>query len=285
VLAQSIKMTLNEMRHRARVVQSFAEVPPVRANASRLGQVFLNLLVNAAHAIEDGRVDANEIRIRVTREGIHVIVEIEDTGVGIPTSVLPRIFDPFFTTKPAGVGIGLGLSICDRIIESFGGTITVTSRVGFGSTFRVALPIAAQLPLALAAEPPPPPQPRSRILMIDDEAAVGRSIRLLLAPDHEVINVTRALDALARLDAGEAFDMILCDVMMPEMNGIELFAQLQLRFPAYTRRVVFMTGGAFTSQARDALEALGAPRLEKPFSEVELRKKIALVSAASERSG
>jgi PAS domain S-box-containing protein len=285
VLAQSIKMTHNEMRHRARVVQSFAEVPPVRANASRLGQVFLNLLVNAAHAIEDGRVDANEIRIRVTRDGNHVVVEIEDTGVGIPASVLPRIFDPFFTTKPAGVGIGLGLSICDRIIESFGGTITVTSKVGFGSTFRVALPIAAQLPLALAAEPAPPPQPRSRILMIDDEAAVGRSIRLLLAPDHEVINVTRALDALAQLDAGEVFDMILCDVMMPEMNGIELFAQLQLRFPAYTQHLVFMTGGAFTSQARDALEALGSPRLEKPFSEAELRKKIALVSAARERSG
>ena len=278
VLASSIKMTHNEIRHRARIVQSYAEVPPVIANASRLGQVFLNLLVNAAHAIEDGHADVNEVRIRVRADDARVYVEIEDTGVGIPASVLPRIFDPFFTTKPAGVGVGLGLSICDRIVEAFGGTISVTSKLGFGSTFRVALPIASKVSLAVAEEHPVPSQPRSRILMIDDEPAVGRSIRLLLAPDHEVINVTRALDGLARLDAGEHFDLILCDVMMPEMSGIELYEQLERRFPAYLQRIVFMTGGAFTSQARDALEQLGAPRLEKPFSEAALRRVIAIVS-------
>jgi two-component system cell cycle sensor histidine kinase/response regulator CckA len=278
VLGQAIKMTHNEIRHRARVVTSFKEVGFVRANASRLGQVFINLLVNAAHAIEDGHVENHEIRVRVTGDPERVYIEIEDTGVGIPSNVLPRIFDPFFTTKPAGVGIGLGLSICDRIIEAFGGTISVTSKLGFGSTFRVALPVAAQLPLALPVDPPQQVATRSRILMIDDEAAVGRSIRLLLAPEHEVINVTRALDGLAQLESGQAFDMILCDVMMPEMNGIELFAQLQARFPSYVRRTVFMTGGAFTSQAREALEVLGTPRLEKPFSEAQLREMIASVT-------
>ncbi|MEO8552414.1 MAG: ATP-binding protein, partial [Kofleriaceae bacterium] len=282
VLASSIKMTHNEMRHRARVVQTYAEVPPVNANASRLGQVFLNLLVNAAHAIEDGHVEANEIRVRVHADPSRVYVEVEDTGVGIPANVLPRIFDPFFTTKPAGVGVGLGLSICDRIVESFGGTITVTSKLGFGSTFRVALPIASQISLALTEEHPVPIQPRSRILMIDDEPAVGRSIRLLLAPEHEVINVTRALDGIALLESGEAFDVILCDVMMPEMSGIELHEQLVARFPTYSRRIIFMTGGAFTQQARDALEQLGAPRLEKPFSEPALRAAIALVSPAGD---
>ncbi|MEO6771937.1 MAG: PAS domain S-box protein [Kofleriaceae bacterium] len=277
VLASSIKMTHNEIRHRARVVQAYAEVPPVVANASRLGQVFLNLLVNAAQAIEDGHAEANEIRVRVHADEARVYVEIEDTGVGIPATVLPRIFDPFFTTKPAGVGIGLGLSICDRILESFGGSISVTSKLGFGSTFRVALPIAARAPFAVAEEYAVPTQSRSRILMIDDEAAVGRSIRLLLAPDHDVVNVMRALDGLAHLEAGEHFDMILCDVMMPEMSGIELYEQLERRFPVYLQRIVFMTGGAFTSQARDALEQLGAPRLEKPFSEAALRRAIAIV--------
>jgi CheY-like chemotaxis protein len=192
--------------------------------------------------------------------------------------VLPRIFDPFFTTKPAGLGVGLGLSICDRIVEAFGGTITVTSKLGFGSTFRVALPIALQAPEELAEEHPVPIQPRARILMIDDEPAVGRSIRLLLAPDHDVINVTRALDGLARIEAGEHFDLILCDVMMPEMSGIELYEQLAARFPTLTQRIVFMTGGAFSAQARDALEELGAPRLEKPFSEAALRQALALVN-------
>lgn len=278
VLAQSIKMTNNEMRHRARLVTAYQEVPPVNANASRLSQVFINLLTNAAHAIEDGHVERNEVRIRVSSDGERVNVEIEDTGVGIPASVLPRIFDPFFTTKPSGVGVGLGLSICDRIIESFGGAITVTSKLGFGTTFKVALPIASQLPLALHEEPSLPAQPRSRILMIDDEPAVGRSIRLLLAPDHEVINVTRAMEGLELLAAGELFDLILCDVMMPEMSGIELHSQLVARFPAYAQRIVFMTGGAFTSQAREALEAIGAPRLEKPFTEQQLRALLAGVS-------
>ncbi len=278
VLVSSIKMTHNEIRHRARLVQTFAEVPLINANASRLGQVFLNLLVNAAHAIEDGHVEANEVGIRVYADEGRVYVEISDTGSGIPANVLPRIFDPFFTTKPAGVGVGLGLSICDRIIESFGGAITVTSRLGFGSTFRVSLPTTTQVAVELVKDPEVLEQPRSRILMIDDEAAVGRAIRLLLAPDHEVVNVTRALEALAKLEGGESFDLILCDVMMPEMSGIEMYGELRARFPAYTRRVVFMTGGAFTSQAREALEELGVPRLEKPFSEGALRQAIALVS-------
>ncbi len=282
VLASSIKMTHNEIRHRARIVQAYAEVPPVYANASRLGQVFLNLLVNAAHAIEDGRAELNEVRVRVTADQASAYIEIEDTGVGIPASVLPRIFDPFFTTKPAGLGVGLGLSICDRIVESFGGTITVTSKLGFGSTFRVTLPIATPVQLIAAEEPSMPVQPRSRILMVDDEPAVGRSIRLLLAPDHDVINVTRAADALARIEAGEHFDLILCDVMMPEMSGIELYEQLQARFPAFTQRIVFMTGGAFSAPAREALEQLGAPRLEKPFSETALRQALALVTPAAE---
>ncbi|CAN5353717.1 hypothetical protein BH11MYX1_BH11MYX1_17760 [soil metagenome] len=278
VLTSSIKMTHNEIRHRARLVQAYAEVPPVDANPSRLGQVFLNLLVNAAHAIEDGHVEANEVGVRVHADDHRVYIEISDTGSGIAANVLPRIFDPFFTTKPAGVGVGLGLSICDRIVESFGGSITVTSRLGFGSTFRVSLPITKRIPVEVVAQPEVFPQARSRILMIDDEAAVGRAIRLLLAPDHEVVNVTRALEALAKLEGGESFDLILCDVMMPEMSGIELFGELRARFPAYTSRVVFMTGGAFTLQAREALEQLGVPRLEKPFSEGALRQAIALVS-------
>ena len=181
------------------------EVPPVIANASRLGQVFLNLLVNAAHAIEDGHADANEIRVRVRADDARVYVEIEDTGVGIPASVLPRIFDPFFTTKPArrrrrARPVDLrsdrrGVRRHDQRDEQ--------------ARLRQHVPRRAadrdrRCRSRVAEEHPMPTQPRSRILMIDDEPAVGRSIRLLLAPDHEVINVTRALDGLARLDARRA---------------------------------------------------------------------------------
>src|SRR6185312_9197102 len=118
-------MAWHEIRHRARLVKSLAEVPPVDANEARLGQVFLNLLVNAAQAIPEGQADKHEVRVatRVDERG-KVIVEVGDTGMGIPPENMPRIFDPFFTTKGEG-GTGLGLSISHGAIRSFGGDITV----------------------------------------------------------------------------------------------------------------------------------------------------------------
>jgi CheY-like chemotaxis protein len=117
--------------------------------------------------------------------------------------------------------------------------------------------------------------------MIDDEAAVGRALRLLLSPEHDVIAVTRAQDGLARLVKGEPFDVIICDLMMPEMSGIEFYRQLVQTAPSYARRVVFMTGGAFTSDARDFLSTVGAVSLAKPFTEQELRAVIASTTDAA----
>jgi PAS domain S-box-containing protein len=281
VLASSIKMAHNEIRHRARVVERIApDLPSVEGNASRLGQVFLNVLVNAAQAIPEGRADANEIRVHAfaDADARHVVIDIEDTGGGIPRGVIGRIFDPFFTTKPIGHGMGLGLSISHEIVRSFGGTITVDSTVGVGSTFRVSLPAAP----ARTSQPSPVVAPRpsapARVLVIDDEVAVGRSIALLLAPDYEVTPVTRAQEALARLAAGERFEAIVCDVMMPEMSGIDFFDQLTRAAPELVNRLVFLTGGAFTQQARDFLASASRPQLGKPFSERDLRRVIAEVA-------
>jgi signal transduction histidine kinase len=140
VIESSIRMASTEIRHRARLVKEFGEVPLVDSNEARLGQILLNLLVNAAQAIPEGHAERNEIRI-VTRtaENGRAIIEVRDTGTGIPTDVLPRIFDPFFTTKPVGVGTGLGLSLCHRMISDLGGDIAVESRVGKGTVFRVTL--------------------------------------------------------------------------------------------------------------------------------------------------
>jgi PAS domain S-box-containing protein len=279
VLASSIKMAHNEIRHRARVVQSYSDpLPLVEGDASKLGQVFLNLLLNAAQAIVDGRADHHEIRIRATSDEKHVRVEIEDTGAGIPTVILRRIFDPFFTTKAHGLGTGLGLSISHQIVRSMGGEITVDSKSGQGSTFCVRLPVAAvqRVPSAVAVEPVR--ALTARILLIDDEAAVGRSLRMLLAPDNDVIAVTSAEDALARLGGGERFDAIVCDLMMPEISGIELYDKLAEVAPDCTTRIIFMTGGAFTQQARDFLTKLDRPHLEKPFTEAQLRHAIESVA-------
>ena len=276
-LSLSTRMANNEIRHRARLVEHCdPQLPQVAANASRLGQVFLNLLVNAAHAIEPGRADRNEIRIRARADVEHVIVEIEDTGAGIAPDVIDRIFDPFFTTKPAGVGTGLGLSISHQIIQSIGGSIAVTSTLGVGTTFRIALPIAAvaveapRAPARMRVEPT-----RTRLLLIDDEAAVGRSMRLLLAPAFDVVAVTSARAGLDKLAAGEPFDVIVCDLMMPEMTGADLYAELASSWPQYARRIVFISGGAFTDDARQFVDSLTTPYLEKPFTEQALRDAIA----------
>jgi two-component system NtrC family sensor kinase len=143
VVGSSAKMAHHEVRERARLVQECEAVPAVKANAARLGQVFLNLFINAAHAIEPGRAQENEIRVVARREGTgHVTVEVRDTGSGIPAEHLSRIFEPFFTTKPLGVGTGLGLSVCHRIIISLGGELRVESEPGRGTSFFITLPAA-----------------------------------------------------------------------------------------------------------------------------------------------
>jgi signal transduction histidine kinase len=142
VLETSLAVARHDISSRATLVSLLAAVPCVAANEGRLGQVFLNLLVNAAQAIPEGDPSGNEVRVTTAwaDSGARVVVEISDTGCGIPPENVERIFDPFFTTKPAGVGTGLGLAISRRIVASLGGEIEVQTAVGKGSTFRVTLP-------------------------------------------------------------------------------------------------------------------------------------------------
>ena len=145
VLESAMTFAANEIRHRANLVRNYREVPRVWADESRLGQVFLNLLVNAAQAIPAGAAARNEIAVSIDTDGLGcVVIEVEDTGSGIAPEAVSRLFDPFFTTKPVGVGTGLGLSICRGIITSFGGEIGVRTELGKGSTFRVSLPAFAE---------------------------------------------------------------------------------------------------------------------------------------------
>ncbi|HSD88460.1 MAG TPA: PAS domain S-box protein [Kofleriaceae bacterium] len=275
VLASAIKMSNNEVRHRARIVTSYEpDLPPVDADAFRLGQVFVNLLLNAAQAIPAGHAEQNEIRIRASRvDGQRIRIDVSDTGSGMAPHVVRRIFDPFFTTKAPGTGTGLGLSISHQIVRSMNGELLVESEPGKGSTFSVILPASSSREHVDTAQQG---QTRTtgRILLIDDEAAVGRSLSVLLAPETEVVAVTRADQALARIQQGERFDAILCDVMMPEISGIELYDRLLRTAPGYKDRIIFMTGGAFTPEARAFLSRLQCPRLDKPFSEAQLREAI-----------
>ncbi len=273
VLESTLNLATTEIRHRARLVKQLGEVPTVVGNESRLGQVFLNLLVNAAQAIPAGAPERHEIRVvtRVADTG-RVFVEVSDTGAGIAQEHLPRLFDPFFTTKEPGVGTGLGLSICHSIVTALGGEIHVTSEPGKGSAFQVLLP-PAQRTEPVRPPPPPPPAPaerRGRLLVVDDEPLVCTALGRTLRPHHDVTLSTRAQEALARIEAGERFDVVFCDLMMPGMSGMDFYSALQARHPEQARRVIFLTGGAVTAQARAFLESVPSPHLEKPFAGREL---------------
>jgi PAS domain S-box-containing protein len=271
VARSAIKIAGHELRHRARVSTSFEPAPAVWANESRLEQVVLNLLLNAAHAMPEDRATSNEIRVQVRTDGdAGAVLEVSDNGEGIPQEVLPRIFDPFFTTKPRGVGMGLGLSICHGIVMSLGGKITVHSTPNEGTTFRVALPATDREDVeadAPASEVPSSrPVPRARVLVIDDEIPIANTMRDLLGARHDVTATTSVRDALAAVEGGRDFDVIFCDLMMPGMSGIELYEELREGRPALANRIVFMTGGAFTKRAAEFLAATENRRVEKPFS-------------------
>lgn len=273
VMESSLRMAWNEIRHRARLVEDYGDVPPVEGNEGRLGQVFLNLIVNAAQAIPEGRSADNEIRVVTKQDGDgRVVVEISDTGAGIPESAISRIFDPFFTTKPVGVGTGLGLAICHRIVTALGGRLTVESRIGQGTVFRTVLPAATGADVDVPAAPALVVPGRSgRILVVDDEPMLGTIVQRMLSPEHEVLATTSARDAIDRVSRGERFDIILCDLMMPEVTGMDLHAELLRLAPEQAEKVIFMTGGAFTSRAREFLDQIRNPLVEKPFDAASLR--------------
>ncbi len=277
VLESALSICHNEVRHRARLRLSLGDVPPVVANEARLGQVFLNLLVNAAQAIPDGQVERHEIALATFTDARgRAVVEVSDTGSGIAPEHLERIFDPFFTTKPVGVGTGLGLSICHGIVSVLGGDIQVESQLGKGTRFRVVLPAApagaeAQ-PVVLPAKGPAPSPRRARLLVLDDEPLVARGVARILAGEYVAESTSSAQEALERLSHGERFDLMLCDVMMPEMSGAAFFERLAEVAPDQRERVVFITGGAFTPEARAFLESLPPGRcFFKPLAADVLR--------------
>ena len=277
VLDGAIDIADNEIRHRARLEKDYGDIPPVRGAPGKLTQVFLNLLVNAAHAIPEEAYGDQFIRVSTQVDHGEVIVEISDTGAGIPDEIVDRIFDPFFTTKAQGMGTGLGLSICHGIITGIGGEINVQSRVGEGSTFTITLPVAdgtvvprrerdISRPHEVVVSAP------MRILVVDDEPSIGAGIKRALG-GHSVSVAGSGREAIDACE-GNDFDLVLCDVMMPEISGMDVFTHLNRTRPDYTKRFVFMTGGAFTPKAREFLESIANEHIEKPFSIRDLRNLV-----------
>jgi PAS domain S-box-containing protein len=280
-----LRMTHNEVKYRAALVTDFGRLPPVRANEGRLAQVFLNLVLNAAQALREGDVENNSIRIRTWAEPGFVFAEVMDTGPGIPEALKERIFEPFFTTKPAGVGSGLGLAISRGIVDEAGGRISVESRPGEGARFVVRLPAAKDESAASPAAGGPVATPvpkgrRGRVLVVDDEAMIRSTLQRLLKPEHEVVAVENGHAAECLLATDDRFDVVLCDLMMPEVSGMDLYDGLAVTRPELASRMVFISGGAFTERARHFFASVPNLRLEKPFDVANLRELVRVLVAA-----
>jgi signal transduction histidine kinase len=266
VLDLALDLTANEIRHRASLSKHYGPVPLVHADQGRLGQVFVNLLVNAAQSLDPAKIRTNRVQITTLTDAKGwAVVELRDTGSGISPAILSRIFDPFFSTKPIGTGTGLGLSICHGIVASLGGRIEVESKIDEGSLFRVVLPPIAAVesePVAPASERP---AARAHLLIIDDDAAVLRVLAQNCGRHYQVTTTTSAKDALVRISAGDRFDLIHCDLMMPELDGAAFAQKLAELAPEMVSRLALTTGGAFDDRGNALLEQRRYPVIHKPF--------------------
>jgi PAS domain S-box-containing protein len=278
----AVAMTFHEIKYRARLSKELGPVPLVRAAAGKLSQVFLHLLLNAAYAIPEGAAEQHAIRVRTWGEGGTACAEVSDTGCGIAPDHLGRVFEPFFTTRDVGHA-GLGLSICKNLVEAIGGTISLSSELGRGTTVRLTLP-GCDVPGARLV-PTPRPAPRGRILVVDDDPGIRNSFERMLGAEHEVVCAGSGAEARALLEAGARFDVIFCDLMMPSVTGMDLHAWIAEHDPVLAARMVFISGGAFTPRAREFLGRVPNVRLEKPLeAEVVLGVASVLIAASQERS-
>lgn len=273
----AVSMTRNEIRHRAELQTDVAaDLAPVVGDRAKLSQVLVNLLLNAAQAMEGDNDEANRISVDGYADGDSVVIAVEDSGTGIAPHALRSVFEPFYTTKERGQGTGLGLAICAETIRKHGGEITVTSDLGRGARFEVRLPAkpgdAADTRRAFKRTS----SPRSRllttpgrILIVDDERHLRMALRRLLR-NFEVVECSEAEGALQLLESDRSFDIILCDLMMPGADGVDLYEALRISEPALLEKVIFMTGGAFTGRAKEFIANAARPVLEKPISQDDL---------------
>jgi len=272
----SASMADHEIRHRARLLKDYVDLPCVLGSEARLGQVFLNLLVNAAQSIAEGDVAGNTVSVSARPLGDdRVEVTIADTGAGISPELASRIFEPFFSTKSCG-GTGLGLSISRQIVLSLGGSITFEPNQPRGTRFQVILPsttVDCEADANARASERRRGIAEARVLVVDDEPTLARTVAKLLAP-HTVEIALGGRAAIGRLSRGERFDAILCDLHMNDGSGIDVYEHLVKTASDLARRMILMTGGAVGERAQSFLLGSGCRVLDKPFDRETLHASL-----------
>jgi PAS domain S-box-containing protein len=252
------------------------DLPMVWGDGDHLGQVFLNLFVNAQQALQ-GVQGKRRIRVEALVEPDQIAVRLSDNGPGIPPSIRSRIFDPFFTTKPVGSGTGVGLSVCMGIVTAHGGTIALEETPGGGATFVVTLPTTAKAQAGGEARPVEAILATAgrAILIVDDEPEIAALLAEILAPLAERIDVAEnGLAALTRLQDAR-YDLIISDLSMPDLDGPGLFQRLRAEPARATQRFMFVTGDTLNPNLSEFLATSGAPVLEKPFQLDDVRRQVA----------
>jgi PAS domain S-box-containing protein len=269
-LRAAISMANMEIRHRARLALDFDVVPPAQSNESHLAHVFLNLLLNATHALGDADAQKNEIRVTLRHlPDERVMVQIKCSGQNIGPAA--ETLDPFPMSR-LRESAGLDLALCHRLVQDSGGEFLVENTADTGPTFTILLSPAMEGADSIVPSPTPRgARQRGRVLVVDDEPRIGSAIARILDPAHQVTAVYTARDAIRRLERGERYDVILCDVLMPQMSGYDLYRSLEQIAPEVVSRIIFMTGGPFSTRGAGFLESVPNARLEKPFSPEALR--------------
>ncbi len=268
----ALRLTAHETRHRAKLLRAKGTTPPVLANWGLLEQLAMNLLVHAAHTIPEGESHLNTITVSTrTDDRGWAVIEVADTGIGLASAQLERLL-----ATP-----GSSLSICRTLAKDLGGEMKVRSMLGAGSGVTVALPPAElgvdELPLRTRSRTmtlPPDPE-RGRVLIIDDERAIGAALAAVLGEQHEVVTAGSGREAFEILRHDDSFDIILCDLLMPEITGVDLYEAFHIVTPAVADRFVFMTGGAIGAEANAFLERVPNRWISKPFEIDDVKRFVA----------
>ena len=253
------------------------ETPPVWADPHQLHQVLLNLVTNARHALRATAPPRRlSIALRHDEAARRVVLEVADSGPGVPPELRGFVFRPFFTTKSPEEGTGLGLALCHDIVAAHGGTIRVDSAPGGGALFVVELPLERSEDVVAPPVPATVQPPRhGRVLVVDDDVELANVLAAALrAVGHQVETAANGLEALTALERGR-FDVILTDVRMPKLDGPGLYREILQRHPDLVDRVVFLTGDILGRETAAFLERTRAAHLTKPFDITQVRRVVA----------
>jgi signal transduction histidine kinase/CheY-like chemotaxis protein len=279
LLDDALSLLSRKVRFNTRIEREYEPTPELVLDRGLISQAILNIAINASQAIADSSGEDRWIRIRTYQRDDGVAIEVSNSGPAIPKEIAKDIFAPFFTTKDPGAGVGLGLSIAYETVRRHGGVLEVLD--GLPTTFRIWLPNDTGKALSSARPPMAAPEQAApaRVLVVDDEHLVRKGLRRVLERHFEVALTGSAREALILLSSGD-YDVVLCDLLMPELSGMQLYEMVQAQNPSVAERFVFLTGGTTAAEARDFLRSVKNARAYKPIESTEL---IALVDRAARR--